>query len=122
MRIRGQSLSPNLPAEVIELFLRQLSQQKGIGVKAGGRVSLRVYEISTMIFRSGVPEVVVANVVEGRGRCEAGNVTTHIGVLVGAQYHCHGVPANIGTNTMLQRMIARRAVFLPWGNGIDIRG
>src|SRR6185437_3135051 len=105
MRIGRYTLSIDFLAKIIKTFLRQLPQQESIGIKTGRRVSLREYQIPAMAIAGGMPEMIVAYVVECRSRRKAGDMAANIGVFVGAQHHRHGVPSHIGTNTMLQRMI-----------------
>ena len=45
---------------------------------------LREYQIPAMVIAGRMPEVIVAYVVERRGRCKAGNMATDIGIFVGA--------------------------------------
>jgi hypothetical protein len=68
-----------------------------------------------------VPEVAEADVVQQRGRLEAGDVAAQLrGFLVGAQDDRHRVPADGGTNFMLDVADTRRALFLIDRNGVAV--
>src|SRR5690242_1622690 len=69
-----------------------------------------------------MPEVVIADVIEGGCGSKSGDMAADIGMLVGTQNHRHGVPANIRTDAVLQCGITGRALLLSWWDGIDISG
>ena len=47
-------------------------------------------------------------------------MATDIGVLIGTQHHCHGIPAGIGTDPMLDVLITRNAGLQFHRDGIDV--
>src|SRR5262249_17553025 len=69
-------------------------------------MSLNVDEIAAVLRRWGVPEMHEADIVERSRRLEARNVTAKLGgMLVRPQYDRKRVPANEGTNSVLDRAI-----------------
>ena len=74
-----------------------------------------------MLCTRGMPKMVKANVVQGSGRLEGRNMTAHIGIFIGTQHHRHRIPAGVGTNPVLDILIARNAGLQFHRNGIDIR-
>ena len=64
--------------------------------------------------------MVEANVVQGGGRLKGRNMTAHIGVFIGTQHHCHGIPAGVGTDPVLDVLITRKTGLQLHRDGIDI--
>ena len=99
----------DLLAEALELFLRDPALQVGARVDARRGVALDVDEVTAVLVRRRVPEVVEADLVEERRRLEAGDVPAQLrGLLVGAQDHRDRVPADQRADAPLHRRVARQ--------------
>ena len=123
MRIRRQPLAVDLAAEMVHLFFGQAPEHECTRVDAGRGMALHVYHVAAVVFGGRVPEVVEADVVQGRGRGEARDVAAEVGIaLVGAQHHRERVPAHVGTDAVFKRVIARRAHLLVGRDGVYIGG
>ncbi len=122
MGIGGQALAAHFLAEMVELFLGEPSQHEGAGINARRRVALHVDQVAAVFFRRRVPEVIVADVIQCGGGSEGRDMAADVGVLVGAQHHGQRVPTRIGTDAVLDCVIARRVFFLRRRNGVDVGG
>ena len=84
-------------------------------------MTLHVHQISAMFFAGRVPEVIEAHVIQRGCGGETGNVAAQFGGdLVCAHDHCHGVPAHIGADAVLELVVAGRALLLPRRDGVDV--
>src|SRR5262249_33603693 len=123
VRVRGEPAAVHFLTEVVQLFCADAAFEKRTCVDAGRRVTLNVYQVSPVLLARRVPEMIEPDVIQRRGRSETGDVTTQFGRdLVGAYDHRHRVPAHVGADTVFELVVARRALLLPRGNGIDVRG
>jgi len=85
--IRRNTLPIDLLAEVIHLLVGEPAKHECSRIHAGRGMALDEYQVTTVLVRGSVPEVVVANIVERRGRRERGNVPANVGIFIGAQHH-----------------------------------
>jgi hypothetical protein len=70
-----------------------------------------------------MPEMVVADVIQGRRRGVAGDVAAEARIiLVGAQHHDHRIPARVVADLLLHLVVARRDRLLVGGDGIGVFG
>jgi len=121
--VGGQAGAVDVLAEAVELLLAQPPEQEGAGVDAGRRVALDEDEIAAVLFGRPAPEMDEADVVERRRRGEAGDVAAEVGAaLVGAQHHRQRVPAHVGADAVLDRVIARRGDLAVGRDGVDVFG
>src|SRR5699024_6060136 len=90
---------------------------------ARGAVALDVQQVARVLLRRGAPEVVEADVVQGRAGGEAGDVATQVtGLAVGADHHGHGVPADDRAVPPLQRGVAGALGLQVRRDGVDVLG
>ncbi|MNR15860.1 hypothetical protein D3C85_1324190 [compost metagenome] len=107
MRIGGQAAAVHFLAEAVQLLFVQAAFEVGTRVHARGDVALEVNQIAFLLVVVGAPEVVEADVVEGGGGLEGGNVAPQFQVfLAGAQHQGHRVPAVDGADAVLHLVIA----------------
>src|SRR5690606_10581270 len=110
-----------------ELFFGQPPFEVGAAVDAGRGMALEVDQVAAVVFRLGVPEVVLAAAYHGGQRGERGDVAAQVAavrriVAVGLDDHGHGIPAHIGTYALFQDDIARMGGLQPRRYGIDVGG
>jgi hypothetical protein len=99
VRIRRDALAVDFLAEHVELRFREPPLEERARIDAGRRVPLDVEEVAAVILARAVPEMVEADVVERRGRCEARDVTAELEILL---------PARSTIATAFQRTSERR--------------
>ena len=122
MGVRGQTLAVDLLAEIVELVLGEPPEQEGARVDAWCRVPLREKQIPFTSIGARMPEVVVADIVEGRRRGKARYMAAHVRAPVRPQNHRERVPSHIGADAVLELVVPRRALFPMRRDGIDVRG
>ena len=125
MRIRGQAfaLALDFHAEVIELFGADATLEERTGIHARTRMALVEDQVAGVLVGRGAPEVVEADVVEGRARGETGDMAAEIARLaVGADDHGHRVPAHQRTDPPFHGRIARRLRLHVRRNRVDVLG
>ena len=94
----------DLLAEAVELLLGEPALQVRARVVARRGVALEVDEVAAVLVGRRVPEVVVADLVQGRQRLEGRDVAAELGgQLVRAHDHRHRVPANDRAQPPLER-------------------
>ena len=103
--------------------LAEPALEKRARVDAGRRVALDVDEVAAEILRRRVEEVVEADVVERRGRGEAGDVAAELGALaVGLHHHRQRVPADDRADAVLEPRLARRLLLVGRVDRVDVGG
>lgn len=123
VRVGGQPLAIHLAAEVIQLLLGQAAFHERAGVDARRGVPLGEQQVAAVIVRRGMPEVVEPDVIQRRGGCEGRDMPAEFGRdAVGLDHHRHRIPADIGTNAVFHRAVARVLGFQVRGNGVDVGG
>ena len=123
MRIGGEPAPVDLLAEAVQLVFADAPLEKRTRVDARRRVALDVQEISSEVAARCSKEVIEADVVEGRGRREARDVSAQGRIdPVRLHDHCHGVPANDRANAVLDGVIAGAPAFLGLGDGVHVGG
>ncbi|MDZ7653192.1 MAG: hypothetical protein U5L03_11920 [Burkholderiaceae bacterium] len=122
MRVGREALAVDLLAEVVQLLLADAALEEGARIDARRRVALDVEQVAAVVLAARVEEVVEADVVEGRRRGEARDVTAERGILaVGLDHHRHRVPAHEGAEPLLDLDVAGRALFLVGRDRVDVR-
>jgi len=120
--IGRQALAIDLLAEVVEVVFRQQAEQVGARIDAWRRMALEEHEIATVLGARRVPEMAVADFVEGRGAGVARDMPTEFGILaIGLDHHGHCVPAIDRSNTPFEFRISGRIGLAVRWNGVDIR-
>ena len=94
----------------------------GAGIDAGDRVPLKKDHVAAVLLTRRMPEPIEADIIECGRRGKRGDVTTDIGVAVGAHDHDHGVPANVVANPDFNGGIARIPRLPIERDGVDIFG
>ncbi|ABA48711.1 hypothetical protein BURPS1710b_2745 [Burkholderia pseudomallei 1710b] len=122
VRIRRDAVAAHFLAEVVELIFRQAAEQERARVNAGRRMALHEHEIAAVLGGRRVPEVVVADVIERRGRSERRDVAADVRVLARAQHHRDRVPARVRADPVLDVLVARNLRLGFDGNRVDVRG
>src|SRR5574343_449266 len=122
VRVGGNALAAGFLTEAVHLLFAEAAQHEGTGVDAGHRVALEEDQVAVMVGGGGVPEMREADVIEGGGGGEGGDVAADVGVLVGADDHGHCVPADVGVNLDFHVGIARVLGLLLDRNGVDVLG
>ncbi len=108
--------------EMLEVVLAEPSLDEGPRVHAGRRMPLEIDEISRMVTRPGVEEMIEPDLVKGRRRGEGRNVAADAGKLgVGPRHHRHGVPADDAFDPPLDLEISWIAWLLVSRNRVDVR-
>jgi hypothetical protein len=72
---------------MVHLFLSKSPQQESARIDARGRMALHKNEIATVLVGGSVPEMIEPYVIQRGARGKASNMTTYVGVLVGAKHH-----------------------------------
>ena len=123
MGIRRQAaVGPQLATEVFELLARDSPFEERSRIDARRSVPLKVDDVAFLAILAATEEVVVANLVQRRGRRVRGNVSADaIFHAVGSHDHRHGVPANEALDAALDSAAAGIGHFLAGVNGVDIR-
>ena len=115
MRVARNTFTVDFLTEVVHLILRQAIKHEGAGVHARRAVALHVHQVAAVRRGRCVPEVIEADVVERRSRCERRNVTAKFQIFfAAAQHHHRRVPAHITAQAMLYLVIA-------WALGLKVR-
>ena len=123
MGIGAQALAIDFLAEVIQLFFGQEPEQIGACVYAGRRMALEEHQIAAVLGGRCMPEMVVADFVEGGGARIAGDVAAELTVLaIGLDHHRHRVPAIDGADLPFQFRITGRVLLAVRRNGVDVGG
>ena len=122
VRVRRDALAVDFLPEVVHLPWREPAEHERARVDAGRRVALDEHEVAPVPLRRGVPEVVVADVVEHRRGREARDVAADVRVLVRAHDHRHRVPADVVADLLLDVEIARQPHLLLDRDRVDVRG
>ena len=120
--IGRQPLAVHLLAEVVELLCGEPPEEEGTRVDPRCRMPLHEQQIAFARIGARSPEVVVADVVQGRRRGEARDMTAHVRVPVRAQHHGECVPPDVGANAVLELVVAGRTLFAMWRDGVDVGG
>ena len=116
MRIGRQALAVDLLTEAEQLLLGEAALKEGAGIDAWRGMALNVDEIAAMLVRGRTPEMHEAGVVEGCGRLEAGNVASEFGgLLVGLEHDGESVPADGGSDPVLDCPVSRMRLLLSTG-------
>ena len=108
-------------AEVRELRFVQPAFEKRACVRPGAGVPLEEHDVAGVIGRAAFEEVVLRDLIQGRGAGERADVPADVGVLVRLQHHRHRVPPDQRLDLAFQRTVAgeRRLVF--HRDRVDIR-
>ena len=122
MRVRRYALAVHFLPIVVELLRGQAPEHEGARVDPGCRVALHEDQVAAVRVGRGVPEVVEADVVEHRRRREARDVAADVGVLVRAQHHRHGVPADVMADLLLDVEVAGKVRLAIDRDRVDVRG
>ncbi len=121
MRIRGDPLAAGFLPIVEQLGFAQASFDERATVDARRDVTLHIDQVAAVLFRRGVPEVTPTDVIQQRGRLEAGDVAAQFGgILVGAKDDRHGVPADRRADLVFDRAVARGLLFPLNRNGVAV--
>ena len=125
MRIARQPLATDFLAEMEQLLFSQAPFHVSAGIDARRHVALNIEAVAAVVFTLGVPEMVEAGAKHVRERGEGANVAPQITaidrvVAIGLDHHRHRIPAHVGTQTLLNFDIARAALFLVGGDGVDV--
>ena len=108
-------------AEVFDVFSGDSSFEKGAGVDAGGGVSLEVYLVGSVFVFGAFEEVVEGDFVEGRRGGVGGDVASDaVFFAVGADDHCHGVPADDAFDAAFEFAAAGVGGLGFDGDGVDV--
>jgi hypothetical protein len=97
------------PGKQFELLTRarKLIAESG-RINAGRRMPLEEHQVAAVVFGRRAPEMVEADLIQAGRRRITRNVSAILGTLaVGLHDHGHGVPADTGLDSPLQRPIAR---------------
>jgi len=112
-----------LLAEPVEVVLGEPALEERSGVDAGRGVAL---EIDLVTCAGGevlaAEEVVVADLVQGRGRCVGRDVAADADGLVGARHHDGRVPADVGPDAPLDVLVAREPRLAFGRDAVDVVG
>src|SRR5208282_4269144 len=85
-------------------------------------MALDINYVATVVFSRRPPEVIEADVVEGRGRLEGRDMPAQLrGFFIGAHHHRDRVPSNDGADTPLDLTIARIARLAVGRDRVDVR-
>ena len=123
MWVGGQAVAVDLLTEIIELLLTDATLEEGARVNAGGRVALKVNEVSFVVLVWPAKEIVETDVVERGRRGKGGDMTANAGIAhIGAHNHRHRVPAHDPADLPLHEHITRHPVFAGRGNGVFVGG
>ena len=123
VRVGRQPAAAGLLPELVQLLLGQASFHERPGVDAGRGVALQVDQVPAMALGRGVPEVVEAHVVQGRGGLEARDVPAQLGgFLVGPQHDGHRVPPDHRPDGVLDHLVARVGPLPLRRDGVQVRG
>ena len=107
VRVRRDAFAAGLLAVAEQLRFGEAPFEEGAGVDAWRAVALDEEQVAAMRLVGGVPEVAEADVVQRRGRLEAGDVAAEFGaVFVGAQDDRHRVPADDRTQLVFDGAVA----------------
>ena len=118
--VEAAVLADLLP-EAAQLVLAQAALEERARVEAGRAVALHEDEVTAVVLRRRVPEVVEADLVERRRRLVAGDVPAELGgLLVGLQHRRHRVPADQRADAPLDRLVARVLRLLVDGDRVDV--
>ena len=121
VRVAGQA-APHLLPELVEVRFGETALEERAGVDAGGGVALEVDGVARQPVVLAAEEVVEPDVVERGGRRERRQVAADaVGVLVGLDDHHRRVPADVGPDAPLERLVAREPRFLLGRDGVDVR-
>src|SRR3990167_4018740 len=122
VRIGRQALAIDFLAEVVELLFADPPFHEGAGVDARRGMALEEDQVAAVFLGRGLEEVVEADVIQGRGRGEAGDVAAQVRVFqVGAHHHGQGVPAHQRANAAFHEQVARHACFVGYRDGVAVR-
>ncbi|MDT4845168.1 hypothetical protein FQZ97_791470 [compost metagenome] len=122
MRVGRQALAVDFAAEVVHLRFVDAAFEEGAGVDARRGVALEEDQVAAVLVGRRLEEVVEADVVEGRRRREAGDVTAQVGVLqVGAHHHGQRVPAHQRADAAFHEQVAGHARFVGHRDGVAVR-
>ena len=104
VRVAREATAVHLGAEAQQLLLGEAALEERARVDARGRVTLDVDEVTAVLLRRRVPEVVEALLVERRRGLVARDVAAELGAVgVRAQHEHDRVPAHVGTDALLER-------------------
>ncbi len=94
-------------AESVEIVLVETALQEGARIDAGRRVTLDIDHVAAVSVGAPPPEMIEADVVEGGGGGEAGDVAAELGALaVGPHDHGQGVPTDQRADAPFDRGVA----------------
>ena len=117
-----QPAAADLPPEVVELVLGEPALEERPRVDARRGVALEVDVVAGEPVVLAAEEVVEADLVEGGGAGEGGEVAADaVGVLVGLDDHDGGVPADERADPPLDVLVAREERLLLGGDRVDVR-
>ncbi len=122
MRIGRDTLAVDLAAEIDHSVFGQSSFEERASIDARRRVSLEVDQVAAVSIMRRVPEVLLARAEQRADRSEARDVAAELVVaLVRLRDHHHRVPTADGTDALLERHVARRALLHMRRNRVDVR-
>ena len=122
MRIGGKPMPVDFHAKMFQLIGAQATFQESSRIDARRGVSLDVEQVPTGGMIRAMKEVIEADIVKGGGRGKTGDVSTKGRVHpVGLHHHRHGVPADDGTDAMLEPRVSLARRLLRLMDGVDVR-
>ena len=95
----------------------------GSCINTGSGVPLDKNHVAQVVRGAGAPEMIEANIVQGRCRSKTGDMPAEFtGNSIGSYHHRHRIPANQRPDSPFQPMVSRtRLLHMGW-NGIQISG
>ena len=121
--VRREPVAVDLLAEPVQVVLGDAALEEGAGVDPGSGVALHVDQVAAVGLVRRMPEVVEADVVEGRGGGEARDVAAELArEAVRLYHHRQRVPPDERADAPFDGRIAGGVLGTGLGNGVDVGG